>query len=93
MRLWPGNKNGLYSVASAYQSLNGYHLLPINSLWNFSWRLKVNQRVRVFIWQVLHARLLTRNRIARWGLGSPFCHNCHNVEKDIVHVLRDCPLA
>ncbi|CAL5214672.1 unnamed protein product [Lathyrus oleraceus] len=27
------------------------------------------------------------------GMGSPICKYCKNVEEDVLHVLRDCPLV
>lgn len=47
----------------------------------------------MFVWQLYHNRLLTRSRIFKWGVGSPFCYHCNNIEETTLHVLRDCPLA
>lgn len=55
--------------------------------------MRSTERVRVFGWRMLHNRLLTNARKARWGLGSANCPRCTGLEESVIHVLRDCTAA
>lgn len=92
-RLWTGNKLGEYFVASGYNQVNGFQNLSQSHIWNKIWKIKAPERIKVFIWQVTHERLLTNSCIAHRGNGQASCHHCVILEENILHVLRDCPLA
>jgi hypothetical protein len=91
--LWPGEKMGNFSVASAYQLLTGGNLPDSEKKWNKVWRLDTLERIRVFMWQVLHDRIQTNWRTAKWNLTEPYCSHCGQMEETTLHVLRDCPIA
>ncbi|GAU51253.1 hypothetical protein TSUD_412460, partial [Trifolium subterraneum] len=91
--LWPGERMGNFSVATAYQYLTGVHLREYEKKWFKIWRLETTERIRVFMWQVLHDRILTNWRTAKWNLTDPYCSYCEHMEETTLHVLRDCPLA
>lgn len=91
--VWPGDRLGRFTVANAHSLLKGYHLMHVDRKWRVVWKLQAPERVRVFLWQVLHDRLLTNAGKSRWGLGSANCAFCTGMEETTLHVLRDCPLA
>lgn len=84
---------GDFSVASAYLILGGHLYTPEIWVWKKIWKLQVPERVRFFIWQASHGKLITNQWRFKRGLGSPFCHHCSQEVETVVHVLRDCPLA
>lgn len=83
----------MFSVAGAYELLGGFLHLEKADVWNKVWKLHVTERVRAFIWQITHGKLLTNAQKHQWGLGAPFCPHCPNELETILHALRDCSLA
>lgn len=86
-RVWPGERLGRFSVSSAYKLVSG------NIWWDRVWRLEVPERVKYFVWQVMHGRLPTHVACHRWGQGDPWCHHCYGVEETVLHAIRDCSRA
>ncbi|KAF7838223.1 ribonuclease H [Senna tora] len=83
--------NGKFSVKAAYLSLSPRFGAP--SVWRRIWHVKVPERIRMFLWQAHHCRLLIKFRCRRWNGGDVFCPWCPNVVEDEFHVLRDCKFA
>jgi ribonuclease HI len=92
-RVWPGDRLGQFDIASAYKLLCGYRDLEVNAMWNFIWKLDVPERVRFFVWRLRYGRIPTNKACHRWGYGTPYCGHCIGVEENIIHALRDCPVA
>lgn len=67
--------------------------LPANPKWDIVWRAPVQQRVRVFLWLLLHERLLCNtNRVHRHLADDPRCQRCNNnSDETLLHLFRDCP--
>jgi ribonuclease HI len=93
IQLWPGTSMGNFTVASAYQLIANDLVDNVDKKWSQIWKLDVIERVRVFIWQLTHDRILTNARLARWNNGNPNCHSCIQFEETTLHVMRDCPIA
>jgi ribonuclease HI len=93
IQLWPGTSMGNFTIASAYHLINNDLVDNVDKKWSQIWKLDVIERVRVFIWQLAHDRILTNSRIARWNIGNPNCHSCTQFEETTLHVVRDCPIA
>jgi hypothetical protein len=91
--MWPGDRMGYFTVKAAYQLLTGDYYATTDIIWKKLWKLEVMERVRVFIWQMMHGRLLTKTMTARWNFGNSFCDNCSQFEETISHVVRDCLIA
>jgi ribonuclease HI len=87
-----GNRIG-FSVANMYNNLCGFQNNDTSSIWNKIWHLHVPERVRSFIWQAKHNRLLTNLLKRKMRISHGMCLFCGNVEESTLHVLRDCPLA
>lgn len=92
-RIWPGNRLGEFSVAGAYEVVSGFHRVVSSKVWSRIWRLAVPERVKMFVWQILHGKLLNNERKHKWGLGAPFCPFCPDESETILHVLRYCDRA
>lgn len=82
-----------FSVSSAYHLIMKSSSLQTASKWTRLRKIDIIERIKAFGWQLLHNRLLTNSRKARWGLGSAFCSHCRFFEETSLHVLRDCPLV
>lgn len=72
VRIWPGDRLGDFTVASAYRLLHDFHELEVSSLWKNVWKLNVAEHVRNFIGQTMHGCLLTNQwrHCSRFGLPS-----------------------
>jgi ribonuclease HI len=93
VQLWPGDRAGDFTVAAAYNLITREMTGSVDKKWTRVWKLECTERTKVFIWQMIHDRLLTKAKFARWQLGDPFCVNCIHFEETIIHVIRDCPVA
>ena len=71
-RIWPRERLGSFFVSSAYRRLYNFEPSTQQNEWSCIWRLKLLERLRIFMWIVKHNRLSTRNRLAKWGTFSPF---------------------
>lgn len=72
IRVWPENRLGEFSVASAYQLLQGV----FGREGDVVWQLNVPERIRCFTWQIMHGRLATNKTCHSWRFGYPYCPNC-----------------
>ena len=62
--------------------------------WSWVWKLRVPQRIRTFLWLVLHGRLLTNEERARRRLcDSSQCELCNGGVEDLDHLFRHGPMA
>lgn len=57
--LWPEDRWGGFNVAVTYHLLAEHHLNENVPNWMRIWNLDVMERVRAFMWQVSHDRILT----------------------------------
>ncbi|KAL4358598.1 hypothetical protein AHAS_Ahas09G0302700 [Arachis hypogaea] len=89
---WKHNEDGDFSIASTYKALNNWSKTN-KTIWSHLWSWKGPQRVKVFMWTVMHKRTLTNQIIARLFGGNGYCKVCQGVQEDLLHLLRDCPKA
>ncbi|KAK7245383.1 hypothetical protein RIF29_40223 [Crotalaria pallida] len=90
---WSIEGHGNFTVKSAYGLLsNEYHTVEVIP-WETVWKSKCPERWKFQLWKTGHDRLLTNSRKSKWGLGTPECKKCRDVEETTMHVLRDCPNA
>jgi ribonuclease HI len=93
VRIMPGSSSNSFSVSNLYLHLRGYHGEVEHTIWKRIWRLQVPERVKTFIWMMLHGRLLTNSLKSKMRLCHAMSAFCGDVEENILHVLRDCPRA
>lgn len=89
---WVGSSNGKFSVASAYDFLNKEE----DDLhgWSWIWKLKLPQKIKGFIWLLLHDRLPTNQLRAHRGMiPDNICPRCGAPNEDRTHLLRECDKA
>ncbi|RVW42450.1 Transposon TX1 uncharacterized 149 kDa protein [Vitis vinifera] len=89
---WKANKNGTFSVKCFYSSLSMgiNHPFPVSTIWK-SW---APTRASFFGWEAAWNRLLTTDRIKRFGWNIPNrCFLCKNEEESIDHLLLFCEKA
>lgn len=62
--------------------------------WNLIWRLKLQQKVKVFVRVMAHEKLLTNEERWKRRMGaSSICGRCLEREEGILHAIRDCKSA
>lgn len=58
------------------------------------WKMKIPQKLKVFIWLIFHNKLPTNFLRAKRGMIiSDLCPRCNNSPETINHLFRDCPKA
>nr|KYP39554.1 Putative ribonuclease H protein At1g65750 family [Cajanus cajan] len=92
--IWGPTPDGIFTTKSAYfvasPTQNDSHSAPFKAVWKW----KGPERIRLFLWRVLHDSLLTNLTRFERGLGpDPTCSICMQEEEDTIHVLRDCEFA
>ncbi|KAA3472034.1 non-LTR retrotransposon transposase [Gossypium australe] len=89
---WRHTPDGKFTFKSAYESLNRHTDTGADMTWKAVWKLRVPERIRTFLWLVLHGRLMTNERRTRLGLAQTAqCERCSSHSEDMLHLLRDCP--
>ncbi|CAJ2637135.1 unnamed protein product [Trifolium pratense] len=94
--IWRMEKNGVYSVRSAYrlcvQELLDTSHLKMDDTWNLIWKLKAPSRVRNLLWRI--CRRCVPTRVNLWSRGvncTTVCSLCNDHDEDSRHVFFDCP--
>ncbi|XP_050260094.1 uncharacterized protein LOC126705233 [Quercus robur] len=100
---WPRCRSGSYSVKSGYQLLceTEMNSLPSSSdsevfkrFWKDIWRLKVPNKVKVFLWRACSRALPTKvNLQKRRVVDNSTCDQCGCMTKDEFHALWDCEMV
>lgn len=83
-----------FSVRSAYELIRGVGLTGAWPGWKRIWRLKVQERIKVFLWLLAHEKVLTNlSRVRRNLSQSACCDRCPAAVEDAMHAVRDCPAS
>ena len=88
---WGLTPDGAFSVNLAHHLAT--HLDPQcqNTLWNKLWKIKVLEKIKTFIWALLHGRLMTNIERFRRCLTSDInCKACDGAPEFHDHLLRHC---
>ncbi|CAL0314033.1 unnamed protein product [Lupinus luteus] len=90
--MWWNSDKGLYTVKEAYKWLNNIDTdVRDNQEWSWIWKLKVPQKVRLFVWRVLQDAIPTNVKRFSCNLAvSPACSRCSIPSENGLHCLRDC---
>ncbi|CAN1824009.1 Putative ribonuclease H protein At1g65750 [Linum perenne] len=92
--IWGPDPKGLFSIKSAYEILAAIDRSVVDQRWKAVWNWQGLNRVRLFLWLAVHNRLLTNSERRRRHLCTDdICTRCRAGTEDVLHVLRDCPLA
>jgi hypothetical protein len=99
--IWHWEKNGEYSVRSAYHSLcdekarmqPGPSNPQRSKLWKEIWRAPVPNKVRNFMWRLAKDILPTRKNLHKKGITLDIlCPLCHNEVESAKHLFMHCDL-
>nr|XP_023915286.1 uncharacterized protein LOC112026812 [Quercus suber] len=103
--VWLHNKDGRYSVRSGYHttrtlvresSLEGAssNLRSSSVVWTSIWKLRIPNKIKVFMWQACHNILPTLEKLRqRRIVENELCPICKLVPKTILHALWECKAA
>ncbi|RYR72069.1 hypothetical protein Ahy_A02g006258 [Arachis hypogaea] len=90
---WGLSSDGQFSIKTAYQNLRDTQATP-NKIFQLVWTWKGPERVRTFLWLVIHNAILTNVERSRRHLTTDnACPRCRQHEESILHLLRDCSYA
>lgn len=89
-----GNNKEGFSIKHALSLIRNEDANDYNKQWEVVWRTPVQQRIRVFMWLLLHDRVLCNvNKMKRHISDDPRCPRCNGNEETLLHLLRDCPTS
>lgn len=89
---WCEESHGVYIVGRAYRKLSSHTSTESWAGWKLIWQLRVQQRIRTFLWLLSHGKLLSYfNRWRRSMASSPRSTLCLEEEETNLHAVRDCP--
>jgi exonuclease III len=98
--LWTPSTTGIFTTKFAHHLLSSstYHLpspLPPSS-WKSLWKLKINHRLKLFLWKMIWNIIPTKFRISQSLLSSPMdisCSLCSGPIDSVLHLFFSCPIA
>lgn len=91
---WGGSTNGKFSIKSAMQLIRRDDIEPIDKKWEAVWKVRVQQRIKMFVWLAMHDRVMgNTNRVKRQLTLDPRCTHCGAQEETTLHILRGCTRA
>lgn len=92
--VWRDSLLGQMTVKGAYRRLRSSLHDQKDVIWPLVWKVRVPQSYRVFLWRIVHGRIMTNEYRARLGMTDcGVCSLCVEGSESILHVLRDCPYA
>lgn len=90
--VWKGSKGGIISSKSFFQFLSKEDDEQPDFNWNIIWKLDCPQKLRFFMWLVVHGRLPTNEYRVKIGIeGVEDCNICLLAIDSLDHLLRTCP--
>jgi hypothetical protein len=96
--VWKAEKNGCYSVRSAYRIciediiINDHLRKP--GYWSGIWKLKAPLKVRNLVWRVCRECFPTRVKLKSIGVNRPStCVTCNDPHEDSYHIFFHCKTA
>lgn len=88
---WAHSKTGKFTSKSAYLFLNNSNCNKYAHFLKLIWQWKGPQRVRIFLWLVMHGKVKTREELLkRHILDKMNCERCGHERQDVMHALGDC---
>jgi len=89
--IWAADDSGRFTIKSALTLLRPAKADAVVA-WKWIWKLRIPQRIKVFVWLLFHRKLLTNaERFRRHLCSSPSCERCQGEVEDLEHVFRSCP--
>lgn len=105
--MWLGDSNGYFSVESVYDNLKQISEVAllevmgecsdkskIISFWRNLWRLKIQDKVKIFTWRLYHGFVPLGTVLSKRGcVSNKHCWFCNFREESANHVFLECWLA
>ena len=90
-----GDQIGNYSASEGYHRFSTDFNVPANpKIWNYNWNNTSLPKIDLFIWTLLHGRILIGENMERRGIAGPFrCPLCATAGETITHLFLQCPYA
>lgn len=106
VQAWAFERNGHYSVRSAYKLLKADQMATAKAAsnetdsseqsgqWSSVWRLDVPPKIRVFWWRVMHNSLPSKSELKRRHVEKEsYCEVCGDPDECLYHMFFLCPVA
>ncbi|XP_019152396.1 PREDICTED: uncharacterized protein LOC109149189 [Ipomoea nil] len=91
---WSPNEDKSFSTRSAYKLTRQTTGNQENGEWEATWKLRVPNRIRTFIWLVQHGRIMCNSERRKRGFtADERCAICGAEKEDVEHTMRSCPAA
>lgn len=91
---WNDEPSSMIYVTSTYNLVHNNAKNEVDSTWTNIWKLKVLNKMRVFLWSTYHQRIMSNELRKKKGFtNQDNCHKCHDIVEDADHILRRCPNA
>jgi len=93
---WGLSPSGLFTVKSAFELLREDSTIGVRDIQKWGWisRLFCSEKIKIFVWIILHDYLLTNCfRYRKHWSTTADCPRCPGLEETTMHVLRDCSFA
>ncbi|KAL5834991.1 hypothetical protein ACOSQ4_014488 [Xanthoceras sorbifolium] len=88
--IWGHSNNREFTVKSAYSMIAGDDI-DQDWKWKGIWHIKVPPKVQMFLWTLMHDKIMTNvKRCARGFCDSSECNRCKAVFEDEDHIFRGC---
>ncbi|KAL5839150.1 hypothetical protein ACOSQ3_011854 [Xanthoceras sorbifolium] len=88
--IWGHSNNGEFTVKSAY-SVIARDDVNHNWKWKGIWRIKIPSKIQMFLWTLVHDKIMTNvQRCARGLCENTECNRCKAVFEDKDHIFRRC---
>ncbi|CAN0915917.1 Putative ribonuclease H protein At1g65750, partial [Linum grandiflorum] len=97
-RIWRFEKQGKYSVRSAYHvAIDKRSIIPTLTVvggWKTLWNAKLPPKMKQLLWRLAHGVVPTRSQLAHRGVEIlDICGSCSQPGESLEHLLFECPVA
>lgn len=87
---WMNARSGKFTVNEAYMLTAEGSKDDGWEGWRMLWKMRIQQRVKVFAWIMVHDKLMTNSEGWRRRLThSPVCARCVQGDEGVMHAIRD----
>ncbi|KAM6553278.1 hypothetical protein CsatB_014040 [Cannabis sativa] len=85
---WKENRNGKFSVKSAYVVDQKWRFEPGQRIWKWIWDGRIHPRISIFLWRILNEAIPTKNKLPFVPIKD--CGLCGKEGESALHLFRSC---